>query len=915
MAKKSKKSAKEKIASILLILLCLAGSGVCLGFFASDFFRTLRKLDEKPIAEIASKHKTAQRKFLNSDSWDKLRQSSPLYNGDTVRTAPSSEATISFNEDDSIEVLENSTVQIFLEDGETVIDVIDGGVIVKAGKDSKGFKVKVGGVSTTIEGGTSLSAIKDGDSLITNLQVLDGKAVLDSGEVLEKGNFFFDKGKQIKNIPSITVHSPYPNEKILNLTGGKVPVEFRWSTQNLSSDNSIVLEISNYRDFQNAKEYELKNTANGKMTAELEGSTNYWRIYPSKSGKKYQTKGKVTLVEGKRQNLIIPVADYQETFRSELPSVRFMWEENEWASGYFLEISSSPNFSSSEVEFITVENFAIISSLEEGIWYWRVTPEFKSGTVRNKKLTSETRSFEIIKETNIEKPRLIAPLKDSTVAASEKEPLVFSWKSGEDGDTYNIKISKDPDFTDCIVDAETSENNFSAEIPEEGDYFWKVTVRDKNGKERASDPREFSVRFGDSAQKLIFPPDGYSVEADRLKDVCFVWKTSEADKPFTQMQLSETDGFNKIIKTIGTGKNEATIESLELGTYYWRIRTDKESEESISESRSFTVMEKLKAPDTVYPRGNIKIGIDKDNPVHFEWEPVEKADSYKFRLYKADDTTTPVYEKNNVAQSGVDVDMSKLGDGDYIWTVQANAAEKDDSTRFSGELSQHEFSARTVKRAKLLSPAEKSFVDGTKNYISGTDFRWSSEEATKNVVLKIFKDGKLVREIKNPKNKVNVRNLEAGNYTWTLSAEAQSDGLDISPAKPVKFAIEKFKALGKPVLSAPKDKTNYSAKELKSTDSILFSWSAVKDANVYVIIIKDSGGRTILSQNVGNVTEYTFKSLTSLSRGKFTWQIEARQVSKKETIRTSSSSEFEFVIDIPVLETIKLEDAGELYGF
>ena len=912
--KKSTKSTNEKITTLLIVLLCLIGSGVSLGFFARDFFQSLSKLNEEPIAQITYKHKTAQRKFRDRDVWDRLRQHSPLYNGDTVRTAPASETTIHFNDDDSIELLENSIVQIFDEDGEAVIDVENGGVIVKAGAKSKGFKVRLGDIATTVQPGSSLSAVKDGDTLVTNLNVMDGKAVMDTGEVLGKGNFFFEDGKKVANAPIITVTSPSPNEKILNLGGGKMPVQFKWNVQNLSSTDELVLDIAHQRDFEDAAQHALGNATSSSITLELDGQSAYWRIYPKQFGKKFQTKGKITFIEGTKQKLIIPEDDYQETFRTVLPSVRFLWEENEWASGYFLEISPSPAFSNNAVEFLTNENFAIISSLSEGIWYWRVTPEFKSGTIRNTKLTSDARSFEIIKDTNIEKPRLISPLDDSLIQKNEHEPVVFSWKPGEEGDMYTIQIAKDGDFTDMVLEADTAENHFETEL-DEGDYFWSVTVTGKDGKKKSSDTRSFSVKLDSFTQRLIFPPDGYIVEQDRLKDVSFVWKTSGNDKSLTELQVSDTPSFSSILRAENTGKSEASIDWLDSGTYYWRIKTDSERGEEYSESRSFIVKERLKAPDTVFPQGNIKIGIDKKNPVHFEWEPIEDADSYKFRLYKSSDMNTPVYEKNNVLSNSLDIDLAPFGDGDYVWTVQANAMEKDGATRFTGELSEHEFSARTVKRVTLISPAEKSFVEGTRNYIRGTDFKWDSAEDTDSTILRIFKNGKLVREIKNPKKSVTVKNLEAGKYSWTVEATAKSDGLDISPAKAVTFTIEAFRPLARPVLSTPKDKTDFAARELKKMDSIEFSWSAVKDANVYIVTIKDSSGRTVLSQNVGNTTTFNFKSLTSLSRGTFTWSVEARQVSKNETLRTSSSSPFEFVINIPVLDELKLEDAGELYGF
>lgn len=57
------------------------------------------KLNEQPIATITFKYKTAPRKFMDRVVWDRLRQDSPVYNGDTIHTATLSEANIWFNDE------------------------------------------------------------------------------------------------------------------------------------------------------------------------------------------------------------------------------------------------------------------------------------------------------------------------------------------------------------------------------------------------------------------------------------------------------------------------------------------------------------------------------------------------------------------------------------------------------------------------------------------------------------------------------------------------------------------------------------------------------------------------------------------------------------------------------------------------
>ena len=67
------------------------------------------KLNEQPIATITLKYKTAPRKFMDRVVWDRLRQDSPVYNGDTIHTATLSEANTWLNDGNVMEVIENKT--------------------------------------------------------------------------------------------------------------------------------------------------------------------------------------------------------------------------------------------------------------------------------------------------------------------------------------------------------------------------------------------------------------------------------------------------------------------------------------------------------------------------------------------------------------------------------------------------------------------------------------------------------------------------------------------------------------------------------------------------------------------------------------------------------------------------------------
>ena len=100
---------------VIAVLLCLCSALYFSYRFYESFFNSLTK-HETPIATITFKKRVAQRKFADRVVWDRLKQSSPVYNGDTIRTAINSEATLNFQNGASLELQENTLAQFFAKD-------------------------------------------------------------------------------------------------------------------------------------------------------------------------------------------------------------------------------------------------------------------------------------------------------------------------------------------------------------------------------------------------------------------------------------------------------------------------------------------------------------------------------------------------------------------------------------------------------------------------------------------------------------------------------------------------------------------------------------------------------------------------------------------------------------------------------
>ncbi|MBP5753961.1 MAG: FecR domain-containing protein, partial [Treponema sp.] len=248
MKKKTKQSlsSKASLAFWLAIFFCAAGASISAVLFSQSLNMVLSK-NEEPIATITFKNKTAQRRFIDRVVWDRLKQHSDLYNGDVIHTMPLSSATIKYNSDNStVEVSENTMIQVFAVDGQNVADVSEGSATVSAGEN--GMQLISAGVTVSVQSGGILSAVSSDGK--TTFQMIQGQADLDNrslmqGDALERGQ----DGQY--STPSFVVTSPMPEYKHLYYTPGAAQIPFAWRLSNISSDTPMELEFARDKKFNN----------------------------------------------------------------------------------------------------------------------------------------------------------------------------------------------------------------------------------------------------------------------------------------------------------------------------------------------------------------------------------------------------------------------------------------------------------------------------------------------------------------------------------------------------------------------------------------------------------------------------------------------------------------------------------------
>ena len=176
-----RKKTKSILNSILFITICFLICGASLGYFFTDLNRTTVRTD-KQIATIVFKKKIAQRKFSDSVVWERLQETSPLYNEDIIRTDVAAAAKLEFSDGDvSVDLDEKTMIQIFSgKNGELKIAVSGGNFTVDTTEATSAIKIDLGNSIINLEKGSRLSASNsDGNSSIV---ISEGTGVITNHE-------------------------------------------------------------------------------------------------------------------------------------------------------------------------------------------------------------------------------------------------------------------------------------------------------------------------------------------------------------------------------------------------------------------------------------------------------------------------------------------------------------------------------------------------------------------------------------------------------------------------------------------------------------------------------------------------------------------------------------------------------------
>ena len=493
---KKKQNTKFRAIDIVITVLCIGGAIASGTAFWMEYNRSLHKLNENPVGTIVFKKHVAQRKFMERLAWDRLRQTSPVYNGDTIRTVEQSEAYISFRDEVThLNLDENTLIQIFWDDIEGAkIDFTGGNLDIVS--SSRSVVIASGASEIRVEGQASLNKGNDG----VGLSVLEGQASFDGNRVASGNMLAFDSRGAPSTTPMIAMTSFGSSARVMGNAEGASPVAFSWNTSNFNADTHVIVQVASDRGFNNITGSRDVSGATS-VSIPLATGSYYWRAYPANggssdpAGRKFPS-GTLDVLASSVITLIAPARAAEFTFTSS-PAVSFSWSSAEGASAYLLEISANANMGSPVVSRRVNSTSITQKDLPQGRLYWRVTPVFPSW-VKGAAPASAVGDFSVtLGKANLAAPVLSYPAQNGKlyIESSSKRLL---WIHDPEVSSWLVEIADNPGMANPAVTRELKSNYFTLPnnmVQDGKTWYWRVSAQG-GASPAVSATRNFAVSAG-----------------------------------------------------------------------------------------------------------------------------------------------------------------------------------------------------------------------------------------------------------------------------------------------------------------------------------------------------------------------------------------------------------------------------------
>lgn len=490
-------------------------------------------------------------------------------------------------------------------------------------------------------------------------------------------------------------------------------------------------------------------------------------------------------------------------------------------------------------------------------------------------------------------------------------------KDGSAGDLKIQSNNKTIEIKDGELNIQKGENgNFNVQV-EKGNALITSGGKQTNvASGKQADLTGNNLAISNIPFDLISPPNNSIIQSNSdTKTVDFKWKANVQYSKL-KFEISKNPNFNSIFKSSEYPKSSFT-ESLPLGSYYWRLVSDKGK----SIPYRFHVF-KEEELSLKFPENQTELTyVEKLPLVNFQWNRDQFTKEYILEISESPNFDSLLARQITRSNS---FSMDNLNVGKIYWRVKAipystDLPERTSSSRYFTIKKGSNFTEPKIERPineRFLVSAFKEqgiLIWSSSSELVKYEVSISKENSFKNILMKKVS----LRNFIQPK-----LNLTKGEYYWRVKGFSAS-GKESKYSSNGKFTlvdnasdlVDKKEESSSELEDSTLKKNEISQKLLKypvdtvvdlsGEKSLSFSWNKDSSGFVYILSIyqDENGKKKPIHQIKTKESNYKLKDLTILDEGKFSWEVTVLSGTKQ--IRKESGK---FIIALTKLRNLKPSD-------
>ncbi|WP_191014438.1 hypothetical protein [Treponema zioleckii] len=562
-------------------------------------------------------------------------------------------------------------------------------------------------------------------------------------------------------------------------------ITFRWNGNEHAERYRLVVSTA-----KNMREIVYDSEIKGTFLSldNLQEGTYWWQVSPYYSLGNLGYAGKSDVYEFEvlknqemnRPELSSPAENAKIVYKENI-NTNFIWKSELKNAKYDFFIARDMDFTnivySKEIADTRYAHEFAPHELRDGTYYWKVRR--KSSDSKDLTPESEIRSFRVTRYIPQDN-KLVYPPEDFLVDGSKLPATAFMWKLSDDYDesstTSVMQISSNSNFSNIVVEKNSSASVIDNLSLSSGNYWWRVGVRNSSG--TASDfsqSRMFTVLAEIAPPDFISPRPNQELVSYNSEPLMISWAGVSEAKSY-KLKICKDSG--EVVKTLPGIAETNTSVVLEEGSYVGLLQSvASETRISAATQVNFTV----RAPSIIIPQspsdGAAIPGLSAlRSPTVFSWAPGrEQASTYTLVLSKLNKNGSETVVKS-IKTSKNTASISRLTKGSYTWKVLASVK----GIPIDSKPMKFVIEEIPALHAPVLdAPAQDFIMDGA--YLKShrvIEFNWQEVSGATAYNFTLYKKtagkrGKAVHTVKNTKGtSVLIKDLsifELGTFEWTVT--------------------------------------------------------------------------------------------------------------------------------------------------